>query len=177
MSIESKIIFYAVAIIMFVGLVNYLWNYSSSENFNCSDVVDVKSYAVFGSDVRMAACFGVITVDVDTSDPKSRYAYTLQDHKNDYEIAVLLNEKDYSLSNENLLFINVDPRVNNLSSYGSFYFVDGQRKPFIYRSYSDMPRYISVNIYSGEVTIYPNDLSEIPEVERSIFKDLEIIAN
>ena len=172
MSSANKTIYISVAAIFAVLFINFLFNFDQTDEYNCSDLIDKQSYLVFGSDVQYIACYGVVTVDKDISNPKSRYAYTLKDHKNDYEMVVLPNGHSFELLGEELLFYYIDPRPNDLADWGLNFFVDGDDKIFIYRSYDEIPKYLSVNIYSGEVTIYPNNLEAIPEVERSIFKEL-----
>lgn len=156
-----------------VLLVNYFFSFDKPDEFNCSDLVNKQSYLVFGSDIQYVACYGVITVDKDISDPNSRYAYTLQDHKNEYEIAVLPHYNSYKLFGAKLLFYYIDPRPKDNTDWGLNFFIDGKDQIIIYYSYDDIPKYFAVDIYSGEVIIYPNYLNEIPEAERAIFMELE----
>lgn len=131
-------------------------------------------YAGFGpsNDIELIACYGIITEERWT---ESENAFSLYDHKNKYEIVALDEQGHYKMNGDNLLVHVIDGRPIDWDSYAVWYFIGGEEKLFTYRAYSNIPKYIAINIYTGEVTIYSNNLEEIPEAERDIFKELEAI--
>ena len=52
------------------------------------------------------------------------------------------------------------------------YYINGGFHNFEYESLNEIPKYLSIDINSGEVTLYPNNLNEISETERKIFQEV-----
>lgn len=149
-----------------------LWRLLSGQilEVGCSNEVDRSQYSSFGSDVDLIACYGVIAEERWT---EVENGFSLYDHKNKYEVVALDRQGHYKLNGDKILVFTEDNRPKDLPGYGVWYFVDGEERLFTYKLYDEIPKYKAIDIYSGEVTIYPNDLNQIPETERKIFQELE----
>lgn len=174
--LKTKIIFPFFTIASILLLIFLYGNFKNDKKVVCSQEVEksIKAgrYSGFGPsyDTKLIACYGAITEE---QWMEVENGYSLYDHINKYEITSLDYQGGYKVEENKIFVVVKDSRPKNLPSYGVWYFVDGEQKPFTYKSYDDIPKYIAIDIYSGEVTIYPNDLSKIPETESKIFKELE----
>lgn len=179
MKLTFKIILplFILVVIILLGLSWFSGDFDKEElEISCSPEVEksIKSgrYAGFGpsNDIELIACYGVVAEEMWT---EIENGFSLYDHKNKYEVVPLVRQGHYQLSSDKILVFVVDGRPKDLSSYAVWYFVDGQEKLFTYKLYDNIPRYIAINIHDGEITLYPNNLDEIPETERKIFQELE----
>lgn len=179
MKLNTKkwIFVFLLVVIAILSLIYFkLYYYNSKVDVNCSSEVkkslEEGRYSGFGpsNDTQLIACYGIITEESWTDAENS---YSLYDHKNKYEAVLLDGQGHYNIDGDSLFVVVNDTRPKDLPGYGVWYFVDGKERLFTYKLYDDIPKYIAIDIYSGEVTIYPNNLEEIPEKERYIFQELE----
>ena len=125
-------------------------------------------------------CFGIISIENSTQeiDNKNIETYTIRDDKHDYTIAIIDNPKGYKVNNDKLYIIDnffkkiaAPDRVEPVN-YGQWFYINGEVKKNTYPHLSDIPKYIQVDISTGEVTLY-NTYDQMPEEVKTIFKELE----
>jgi len=141
----------------------------------CSDVINFNQYGGFGADLRFLECYGILAKEQDLDDGH----FQLYDHMNKYIVAVLSKEKSLRVIDYRAYLLQPQSESYSirydadLSEYYVWYYSDGRFKQLAFKNLDQIPKYISVDINNGEVTIYPNNLEEITEVEKKIFQELE----
>lgn len=142
------------------------------EKKNSCEYVDNNRYGSFVDLTSFVDCFGILSVETNDS------AYTIRDDKHDYNIAIVGSKKDYLLQND-FLYIYDDyfkkiakPDSKEPVNYGMEYFVNGEVKLFTYPHIPDIPKYIKVEINTGEVTLYKT-YDQMPKDAKQIYEELE----
>lgn len=126
-------------------------------------------------------CFGVISIESSAyfGTNRKRMPYTIRDDKHNYDITTVADKTNYKLVRDNLYIyddyfplIAAPDRLDPVN-YGERFFVDGELQSFTYPHLVDVPKYIKVDINTGEVLIHTNSLDEISDSDRSEFEKLK----
>ena len=168
-----------IAVLAILGTLIFTWATvpsSKHPDIKCSEEVDMNNYGVFGGDVGYISCYGTLVQEKSYDDDK----YYIYDHRHNYPVSALKDKDAFSIIDDVLYLIQPQTMSKNIwyyadeKVYSTNYFINGKKESIDYSTLKDINRYISIDIYSGYVTLYSNNLDEIPQVEREIFKALEI---
>lgn len=118
-------------------------------------------------------CHGVVSIN----DGWDMDYISLKDHVHEYEIARVYNQDQYIYTDNKIFVINkkiIEGSVSNGKriKYYQELFQNGELKTNYYDIILDIPTYLIINTVSGEVKAH-KDITEVPEVEKSYFIQLE----
>lgn len=161
-----------VAIVLMLSVLSF---FILNTRQDCNEIINSKQYGGFGADLSLIGCYGILAEEQDLDNNW----FQIYDHANKYTIARLINKNAFKIYDERLYLIEIQSLSENVrydeeeSQYYAWFFDGEDFKRYVFETIENIPKHLSVDVKSGEVTIYSNKLDEISEVERAIFIDLE----
>lgn len=141
--------------------------------------LDNARYGGFVDSISLIDCFGVISIEDQAyySNFVRRPTYTIRDDKHKYTIVTVDNRQAYKVR-EGMLYVYdalfpqlVAADKTNPVNYGLTFYINGEIRKLYYPHISDVPKYIKIDITSGEVQLYVK-FEDIPENDKDVFSQL-----